>query len=48
MSDDKAKQGRNRDFVAGGENYEVQHFAKKHGISFEQARELIERYGKQP
>lgn len=45
MADDKTKQGRDREQVSAGENYEVQHFAKKHGITVEQARELIERHG---
>lgn len=45
MSDDKTKQGRDRQFVAGGEEYEVRHFADKHGISMEQAERLIEQHG---
>lgn len=46
MADDKGKTGEpDRSRVAGGEPYEVQYFARKHGISPEQARQLIERIG---
>lgn len=46
MSDDKSKQdNRDRSRVAGDEDYEVRHFAEKHGISQEQAQQLIERHG---
>ncbi|MCW1432200.1 DUF3606 domain-containing protein [Novosphingobium sp. JCM 18896] len=45
MSDDKTKAGRDREFVAGGEEYEVRYFAQKHGISVEQAERLIEQHG---
>ncbi len=45
-ADDKSKtDNRDRGKVAGGEDYEVQHFAKEAGISQEQARELIKAYG---
>lgn len=44
MADDKAKQGRDRQFLAGGEMYEVRHFAQKHGITIE-AQQLIDRVG---
>jgi hypothetical protein len=38
MSDDKTKRGAaDRSKVAGGEAYEVDYFAKKHGISPEKA-----------
>ncbi|NUQ18316.1 MAG: DUF3606 domain-containing protein [Sphingomonas sp.] len=37
--------GRDRDRVSGSEGYEVEYFARKHGISTEQARELIRRVG---
>lgn len=37
--------GRDRSRVAGEQDYEVGHFASRHGISREQARELIERHG---
>jgi len=45
MSDNKNKQGRDRDLVAGDEEYEVRYFADKHGISIEQAEKLIEQHG---
>jgi hypothetical protein len=45
MADDKSQQGRDRAFVAGGQDYDIRHFAQEHGISTEQARELIERFG---
>lgn len=46
MSDDKSKQDeRDRNKVSGSEGYEVQYFAEKHGISMDQARELIQRHG---
>lgn len=46
MPDDKTKlDQRDRSRVAGGEDYEVRHFADKHGISMDKARELIEKYG---
>jgi len=31
--------------VAGGEEYEVQYLAKKHGIDVEEAKTLIRRHG---
>ena len=46
MADDKTKTGKpDRSRVAGGEGHEVGYFARKHGITTEQARELIERIG---
>ena len=46
MSDDKNKRGGgDRRTVAGDEAYEVEYFARKHGLSAEQARELIARVG---
>ena len=46
MADDKTKTGKpDRSRLAGGEGYEVGYFARKHGITTEQARELIERIG---
>jgi len=46
MSDDLNDVGqRDRDRVSGSEGYEVEHFARKHGITAEQARELIARVG---
>lgn len=46
MADDKNNVGEpDRSRVSGSEPYEVAYFAQKHGISSEQARELIERHG---
>jgi hypothetical protein len=46
MADDKTKTGKaDRSRVAGGEGYEDSYFAKKHGITTEQAHELIARIG---
>jgi Protein of unknown function (DUF3606) len=46
MADDKSKTDyRDRSRVAGGEDYEVRHFAEEAGISLEQARTLIKRHG---
>jgi len=46
MADDKSKRGdRDRARVAAGEGYEVSYFARKHGISKDQAEQLIEKVG---
>lgn len=46
MADDTTKRGEpDRSKVAGEEGYEVEYFARKHGITAEQARELIARIG---
>ena len=46
MADDKSKRGgQDRRRVAAGEGYEVSYFARKHGISSQQARDLIGRIG---
>jgi hypothetical protein len=46
MADDKTMVGAaDRNRVSGSEGYEVSYFASKHGISAEQARDLIERIG---
>ena len=46
MADDKSKTGKqDRDRVAGGRDYEVQHLAKETGVTAEQARQLINSYG---
>ena len=46
MADDRTKTDkRDRSRVAGGEDYEVQHLAEQTGLSPEQARVLIRRYG---
>jgi len=46
MADDKSKKGkRDRSRVAAGEDYEVQYLAGQTGLSADQARTLIRRYG---
>ena len=46
MADNKSKRGGgDRQRVAGGEGYEVRYFATKHGISAQQARDLIKEVG---
>jgi hypothetical protein len=46
MADDKTKRGGgDRSRVAAGEGYEVRYFARKHGISKDQAEELIKKIG---
>ena len=46
MPDDKSKTGgSDRRKVAAGQDYEVDHFARKHGISRDEARKLIDRIG---
>lgn len=46
MSDDLGNVGqRDRDRVSGSEGYEVEYFARKHGLTMEQARDLIARVG---
>jgi hypothetical protein len=46
MSDNRKKRGAaDRRRVAGGEGYEVNYFANKHGITREQARNLIAKIG---
>lgn len=46
MADNKSKRGAaDRRQVAGGEGYEVNYFARKHGISKDQAQDLIKRVG---
>jgi hypothetical protein len=47
MADDKTTHGWNQDRgrVAGGQEYEVDYFARKHGITAEQAQQLIKEYG---
>jgi hypothetical protein len=46
MADNKSKRGaRDRGRVAGNEGYEVNYFANKHGITREQARNLIKKVG---
>ncbi|MBX3573202.1 MAG: DUF3606 domain-containing protein [Mesorhizobium sp.] len=46
MSDDLNDRGaQDRSRVAAEEPYEVAYFARKHGLSSERAREIIDRYG---
>jgi hypothetical protein len=46
MSDNKKLTGKqDRRTVAKGEGYEVAYFARKHGISREQALQLIDKVG---
>lgn len=46
MADDKTKRGgSDRRRVAAGEGYEVGYFARKHGISRDEAEKLIKRVG---
>ena len=46
MSDDKSNVGgQDRSRVAGEQDYEVRYFAERHGISIEQAQQLIDRHG---
>ena len=46
MADDKSiVGGQDRARVAGGEDYEVQDFASRHGISPDEVREMIKRVG---
>jgi len=46
MADDlNDRGGRDRDRVAAGEGYELDYFARKHGISHDQAKQLIGTFG---
>ena len=46
MSDDKSNTGgQDRSRVAADQDYEVRHFAEQHGISIEQAQQLISEHG---
>lgn len=46
MADDRNNRGgRDRGRVAAGQGYELGYFARKHGLSRDQARRLIERVG---
>ena len=46
MADSKSNRGgRDRGRVAAGQGYELGYFARKHGISRDEARRLIERVG---
>lgn len=46
MADNKTKQGSgDRARVAGGQDHEVEHFAKKHGNSSDEAKRLFKENG---
>ncbi len=46
MADDRSNRGgRDRSRVAAGQSYELGYFARKHGISRDQARKLIQSVG---
>jgi hypothetical protein len=46
MSDDKKRPGKpRRTKVLAGENYEVEHLVEQSGLTPDQARTLIRRYG---
>jgi len=46
MSDDKNKQdGRDRERVAGNEDYEVNYVAKKYGVTADEVRDAIVKVG---
>jgi hypothetical protein len=46
MADDRTNVGnQDRRRVAGGEGYEVEYFAQKHGITPQEARNLIRQHG---
>ena len=46
MADDRSNRGGgDRSRVAGGEGYELDYFARKHGITHDQAKQLIDEVG---
>ena len=46
MADNKSNRGgRDRNRVAAGQGYELGYFARKHGLSRDEARKLIARVG---
>jgi len=46
MPDNRSnRRGRDRGRVAAGQGYELGYFARKHGLSRDQARSLIQRIG---
>lgn len=46
MADNRSQIGEpDRSRVVAAEHYEVQHLAGRHGLSTDEARELIERFG---
>jgi hypothetical protein len=45
-ADDKSHRGEpDRSRVSGSEGYEVDYFAKKHGLTRQQAQDLIKKHG---
>ncbi|MBX4996686.1 DUF3606 domain-containing protein [Rhizobium lentis] len=46
MADDKSKRGAaDRRRISASEPYEVRYFAKKHGISRDEAEKIVKRHG---
>lgn len=46
MADDTSQRhGRDRSRVAGGQEHELRYFAQTHGLSIEQAQQLIAEHG---
>jgi hypothetical protein len=45
MPDDKSKTKQDRNLVASKETYEVAEFSKKFGVSPDEAKTIIKRYG---
>ena len=46
MADDKAKRDfRDRDRISAEDDYEIEYFAQKNGITLQQVRELIRKHG---
>ena len=46
MSDDKNKRGgADRRLVSAGQGYEIHYFAQKHGLSVQQARDMVRKVG---
>ena len=46
MTDNTTNRGQpDRSRISGDEAYEVEYFARKHGISIDQARDLIKTHG---
>lgn len=49
MADNKQNVGEpDRSRVSGSEDYEVRYFADEHGLSMDQARDLISKHGNDP
>ena len=45
MEDDKTKTAADRRLVSGTQKYEVDYFARKHGIAAADARRIIKQHG---